>query len=861
MHEGTFREVEAGATIITSSGRLARVLTHEFHRQQKEQGSSVWKTPDILPLDAFLKRIWREWVMRGTQPGCPALLSTLQEQMVWEQVIRRTPEGGTLLQIPETAKHAMAAWELIQAYRLKVDSEFEASDDWAAFAAWSRGFVSLCGTKNWLESARLGDMVARLFRDGETPRPKLLYIAGFDELTPQQSEFFTAAGDGRKLERLDFHVEPSRRKLRDSAAEIHAAAAWARQLLEEHPDAQIGVIVPDLERSRSKVERIFREKLDPAAKFDDRERSFHLSLGPSLAQYPAVNAALLMLEFGAGQITLPQAGVLLRSPFLGGAEKEWTKRALLDAKLRRNSVWDVNVAILRDAANSCPDLVRLLQRFEKQLTNLPAEQQASEWGGDFVQLLEEALKWPGDRPLSSREHQVVEAWYGALSNLAALDIATSPISFVDALDKLRRIAEATVFQVENEGAPIQIMGMLEASGLRFDHLWVMGLHQEAWPRPANPNPFLPIALQREHQLPHSSAERELEFASKVMERLLASAPDIVLSYPEAEGDRELDASPLAGSGWVSADAADQTDDWVARIRAAAQLEELPDEMAPPAVVDAMHGGGASLFKDMAACPFRAFAKHRLGARELEETDLGLNYKDRGTTVHKALEFIWNELGSQAHLIALTPDDLRDLIARAAEAAIHKLGSKVGLSVERRRLARVLLEWLEIEKSRSEFVVRKQEEEGLVTLGGLQIRTRADRVDESPDGLQIILDYKTGKVKLGGWDGERPDEPQLPLYCASSDQPVAGAAFVLIRVGELEFKGLADPRIAPPGLKKMSMETPRSFNEQKLEWRRVLEKLAKNYRAGHAEVDPKRDACDYCGLKALCRIRELENDRG
>jgi hypothetical protein len=58
-----------------------------------------------------------------------------------------------------------------------------------------------------------------------------------------------------------------------------------------------------------------------------------------------------------------------------------------------------------------------------------------------------------------------------------------------------------------------------------------------------------------------------------------------------------------------------------------------------------------------------------------------------------------------------------------------------------------------------------------------------------------------------------------------------------------------------------METPRSFNEQKLEWRRVLEKLAKNYRAGHAEVDPKRDACDYCGLKALCRIRELENDRG
>src|SRR5260370_26481560 len=122
--EDSCLKVEAGDTIFTSTVRVARVLTREFHLQQKEQGRSVWKTPDILPLDAFLKRTWREWVMRGTQPDCPALLSSLQEQMVWEQVIRQTPEGGSLLQIPETAKHAMKAWELIQDYRLKVDAQF-----------------------------------------------------------------------------------------------------------------------------------------------------------------------------------------------------------------------------------------------------------------------------------------------------------------------------------------------------------------------------------------------------------------------------------------------------------------------------------------------------------------------------------------------------------------------------------------------------------------------------------------------------------------------------------------------------------------------------------------------------------------
>jgi len=106
---------------------------------------------------------------------------------------------------------------------------------------------------------------------------------------------------------------------------------------------------------------------------------------------------------------------------------------------------------------------------------------------------------------------------------------------------------------EDEGAPVQVMGMLEAAGLRFDHLWIMGLHDEALPAPANPNPFLPTSLQRQHKLPHSSAERELEFANKLAERLLASAPDVVLSYPEREGDRTLSPSPLVADGaWLQA---------------------------------------------------------------------------------------------------------------------------------------------------------------------------------------------------------------------------------------------------------------------------------------------------------------------
>src|SRR5580704_5652482 len=101
MHEGSFRAIESGAAVITASRRLARVLTGEFHSHQREQGRSIWNTPDILPLDAFLKRCWSNYVWSGGP--CGTLLDALQVQVVWEQVIRDSPAGDSLLRLPETA--------------------------------------------------------------------------------------------------------------------------------------------------------------------------------------------------------------------------------------------------------------------------------------------------------------------------------------------------------------------------------------------------------------------------------------------------------------------------------------------------------------------------------------------------------------------------------------------------------------------------------------------------------------------------------------------------------------------------------------------------------------------------------------
>ncbi len=204
------------------------------------------------------------------------------------------------------------------------------------------------------------------------------------------------------------------------------------------------------------------------------------------------------------------------------------------------------------------------------------------------------------------------------------------------------------------------------------------------------------------------------------------------------------------------------------MRASAVFEEIVDENGP-ALVQSDSTGGASLFKDMAACPFRAFARHRLEARPLEDADLGLSYRDRGTTVHKALELIWSELGSHARLVELSPNELEALIERGADAAVANSGpASAGISKSGVCKSCCRSGWTSRNRAPNSLVAGI-EAERIVSIGGLQVSDCAPIAwTRLPDGREIILDYKTGQLKSRGWEGDRPDEPQLPLYCTTSD---------------------------------------------------------------------------------------------
>src|SRR5258707_7776219 len=118
------------------------------------------------------------------------------------------------------------------------------------------------------------------------------------------------------------------------------------------------------------------------------------------------------------------------------------------------------------------------------------------------------------------------------------------MSFGAAYDTLRRLCAETLFQPESPDAPIQILGVIETQGQRFDCLWVASLTDEVWPRDAHPNPFIPIALQKKAGIPQASAEASLAYDRRITDEWKAAAAEVVFSHPTKDEDRDLAPSPL-----------------------------------------------------------------------------------------------------------------------------------------------------------------------------------------------------------------------------------------------------------------------------------------------------------------------------
>jgi len=859
----------AGATVITSNRHAARELLGACERELHHRSApTAWKTPQVLSWGGWIGRVWTEHNLFAKDPV--GLLNEDQELAIWRRLLSENSQRG-FLDIHGAAALCQQAWTLLHEYRIRLERRaFQVSAETRRFFECAAKYARLTKKYMWTEAARLPDQLSAGLESSLLPKQVILF--GFDELTPQQNAFcerLTASGVSLRQVKgaVKQAVTPVKIAMPSVEDELRAAARWARSKLEQDSQARIGIVVPQLQQLRRETEQVLRQTFYPAGDLP-RTPAYHVSLGPPLPEYPLIRTALAVLRWATGALAFPEVSYLLRSPYLHGAKEEMHRRAMLELELRK---WLPSLTMEQAAAwmeksavdQACHVLLRVLkQALQTSETLTGRKQKAGAWAEKFSHLLE-MWGWPGTDS-SSEEYQVAEKLREVFARFASLDAVSAELDVNDAVTGIARIAQGTLFRVENQGAAVQVMGPLEAAGSCFDLLWVTGSSDSVWPLRGQLNPLLPFALQRAHGVPYSSPERQQVFSRQVFDRLLASSAECVFSWAENDGEEVLDPCPWLAALPQAQQMTEAPPVWAERQRAGAELEEWVDERAP-LLAPGKYKGGTRLLELQSACPFHAVAELRLGAKRLEEASLGIDAREHGRVVELALQYLWEDFRDLRNYENLSPAERERVYEESAKRAMQELPpaevawQQRHLELEREALVALLKEWMTVEVARTEsFRVVAHQEKIEMRFAGLELNGKVDRIDRLGDGSLVILDYKTGEQQsTKHWAGARPEKPQLPAYVVTKGgEKVSAVAFAQVHSGESRFKGYSE-RAGILGSKESKPKDGRSFTEHKAGWKRVLEDLASQYLEGQAAVDPKRypQTCEYCHLHAVCRVGE------
>ena len=873
--------LDSDTTLLTVNKRLASELRTHYDHRQAALGKTVWPTPDILAWGAWLTRLYEQLLDDGYAEH--DLLNRLQERLLWQQIIEQAPGQVPLMRPSAAADTAQNANALVLDWQLDPQTLLaQGGDETRSFVTWQQAFNAALTERGLLSTAQLAGLVCEAFAKDALPIPPRLLCGGFEALTPVQRALFgLLRARGCAIE--EYRDDPSqgdRRRVaaEDSETEIRLAAQWARQRLRDDPHARIGIVSPRITERRASLERIFTEILAPATHLmlQTDQDLFNISLGAAIIDCPLVAHAGLAIDLLQGRQPLHAIGQLLRSPFIGGHAAEWERRALFDGALREDGLPQVDLQRLayrlrhfdEHDLRHCPDLATRIDRLLALARALPGSATPSQWLRHFNETLQ-ILGWPGDRALSSEEFQQYERTQRLFGEFAELAKIRPRLNRGEAIALWHSLGRETLFQAESPSTSIQILGPLESAGLTFDAVWLLGLDDRSWPPAPQPNPLLPNRLQRDLEMPHASAARELAFAAALTERLVDSADAVIASHACIETDREQRPSPLI-LAWPLVDAATLIKAPVTILArsygVAGTLETLPTAAAYPATQT--QRGGAALLAAQARCPFQAAARFRLGARPLDEPSTAVDGPLVGKLLHELLQRVWQQLRDSATLARHDTAALQTLVAPLASATLDDLGRRRPdlitprfRAIEGARLTRLIIDWLNVERARTQaFEVLAMEQDQAVELEGLRLTTRADRLDRLADGGLAVIDYKTGRsVGIQGWLDERLSEPQLPLYCSMDEGEVSAALLARIRrdAQGCGFVGLSRDAAFADGV-----ATPQALDEDTdwagilARWRRDLGRLAGEVRRGRADPTPSRQACEYCTLGALCRVQEM-----
>jgi probable DNA repair protein len=859
MYEWLAESLQGSGHVVTANRRLARVLAAHYGEQQVARGELAWRRPNI--------HSWHDWLVglaAAAEPGkLPTLINQHQSRVLWERCLRREI-SDPLLNLKLLVRQARDAWARLFEFRVSLEEcrENAAGRDQKLFARAASEYAAILSRENWVDESMLPEWVTEFLAAGGVEVPTRVTLAGFDRLSPEVTrmlEVLARQGCAWKPAATRERGEGVLEAFATPDAELCGAGNWARNTLFEDPGARIAIVVTNLERDAERSLRLVREGFSPGWQYAGKrhEHAVNLSYGRTLASYPACELALLLLRWLTSDLSSVEVGLLLRSPMLGSGEQN--ERSRLELQLRRLPDRGWTPAMLaaelgpRNEARDAGGWLERLEMLVKRRTALSGRRTPAAWG-EFFDAVLSGFNWPGEAALDSAEFQVVNRWRELLNEFARLGLVTGELTAGEALGRLTGMVGETVFQPESEDGIVQLMGPLEAAGMEFDYLWISGLGTAQWPPQSKPSVLLARQLQRTHGMPDADPGDTLEYSRRVLSRLAASAPRLVCSYARSVDDGEQAATSLLTDFGLTAGEGGEEAIWHAAALVDAATAVPVEDRVPPLQPYEEVAGGAAVLQRQLEEPFSAFAIGRLGIRPLQPVAVGLAPWFRGNLVHDALRHLHRTLPSQADILSLDEAGMLAEAERAADKAFrgaHRNADAVLASLlrlEERRVTRLLISVMELDRGREPFSVAGTERALDAEIEGVPLRLRVDRIDRLPNREFVILDYKTGAQRRFRSGDGMPADMQLVVYACALDAAISDLGLVNIDSRGVNISGAG--RTLTPEL---------DWDAALAEWRAEVERAAREFRAGDVRLFNLQNIQSARPLALLSRIGELRLD--
>lgn len=851
--------------VLTVNNRLARTITAEL--AGRASGGSV-ELPRICPVSSWFAESTLDRSFERSFEGL--LIDASQAQTLWADIIGQSGSDEVLVDVQQAASLAQQADALMLEWDVSVTPAAHTPDS-LQFFRWRESYEQRLHKLNAIDPSRLAQRMAQWLADDPDQVPGTVVFVGFVEFSPAlqriQQALSRAGARLHTLVRTEASGQPHARvqACGSMAEQWLLAVRWARARLTERPTGRYAIVAPSLQAQAGLARRLLARDLG---------HPFNIAVAPPLSQWSEGRALLAWLGVVVdlmvkGSSKPAEVGAALLAGHCVGSIREAGARAAIDATWRkRQSInvtarqWQTEVDRLPRLKAAWADLAALW--FDQGRGKRSWYDWTVRWRASLA-----VLGFPGDAGQTSVQYQVTQALDQLLSRLAMFDDLLPPVTAIECLAMLTRLAGRTPFQPQRDrSARLDVLGLLEAEGGRWDGVWVMDMTDQVLPAQPNPNPLLPAAALAQAGAPRSTAARELQWAQRTFHALRRLAPDLVFSWPLREGESQNRASPFLVDLPVATHLSLGTMTDEAPLLQQVWQDEPHIGLRPGEVV----GGGVDLLETQAINPQWAFFRYRLHTRGLRPHAQAPSQSiPRGILLHEIVKDVWDELGDHARLVACLgtrawAEWLAHRVKRHTEATMRDLPEALR-DLESRRTLRVLHAWLALEAGREPFRVLQKEQPYEVVMGPLSLSVKLDRLDELADGSLLLIDYKTGRdlPKQSQWSTRELRDIQLLVYAKvlhdNGLQPKAMAWCRLHEAG-VAMQGLAESFVGIEGIAELATQpwADKAWTQQLATWRDEINALGQAFVRGTTQNRFwRREDAKYCDIPALLRLHQDGED--